>query len=312
MALIGLVRVSTDKQETARQHDALKEAGCIRIFEEKISGKTNVAERPALQAALGFMRDGDMLCVQEVDRLGRNLLEGLIMLTDLFERGYSVKVLDGIARGEHTERSLILDLAFALAEDRRRDIVKKTKNGLEAARKRGRIGGRRPVMSEAMTAQAVALRDKGFTIRQIQPHLTYRTAGGELRNPSVGAISQALKEHDGTAVEYGSKTDVNNGSTTGAEPVTVEEGTGQTAVEVTEEEYVRVPMADSYRAVVFSQGTEDMKRAVAQAEPRGKLWVVLAPVRTHEAMARMTVIGAPKAALAARQKYADRVTALSA
>jgi DNA invertase Pin-like site-specific DNA recombinase len=53
---------------------------------------------------------------QEVDRLGRNLLEGLIVLNDLFQRGIGVKVLEGIAAGEHTEHSLILDLALALAE----------------------------------------------------------------------------------------------------------------------------------------------------------------------------------------------------
>ncbi|MFJ9098319.1 recombinase family protein [Streptomyces sp. NPDC102405] len=197
MALVGLVRVSTDRQETARQHDALTEAGCVKVFEEKISGKLTVSERPGLVSALEYMREGDMLTVQEVDRLGRNLLEGLIMLNDLFAQGYAVKVLDGIAAGEHTERTLILDLALALAEDRRRDIVKKTKNGLEAAKKRGRVGGRRPVMTEVLTAQAVALRDKGFTIRQIQPHLTYKTGSGETRSPSVGAISQALKAHDG-------------------------------------------------------------------------------------------------------------------
>jgi DNA invertase Pin-like site-specific DNA recombinase len=196
MALIGLVRVSTDKQETARQHDALRAAGCMKIFEEKISGKTVVADRPGLLAALEYLRDGDQLVVQEVDRLGRNLLDGLIVLTDLFAQGVAVRVLDGIAAGEHTERSLILDLALALAEDRRRDIVKKTKNGLDAARARGRVGGRRAVMSEALTIQAAALRDQGFTLRQIQPHLTYKTASGECRNPSVGAISQALAAYD--------------------------------------------------------------------------------------------------------------------
>jgi DNA invertase Pin-like site-specific DNA recombinase len=196
MALVGLVRVSTDKQETARQHDALAAAGCVKVFEEKISGKTEVSQRPGLLAALDYLREGDRLVVQEVDRLGRNLLEGLIVLNDLFAQGVAVKVLDGIAAGEHTERSLILDLALALAEDRRRDIVRKTKNGLDAAKARGRVGGRRPVMTEVLTAQAVALRDKGFTLRQIQPHLTYRTAAGECRNPSVGAISQALAAHD--------------------------------------------------------------------------------------------------------------------
>lgn len=198
MALVGLVRVSTDKQNTERQHDALDPI-CLKVFEEKISGKLSTEDRPALLAAIEYVREGDMLCVQEVDRLGRNLLEGLIVLNDLFERGIAVKVLEGIAAGEHTERSLILDLALALAEDRRRDIVRKTKNGLEAARARGRVGGRKPVMTEALTVQAVALRDKGYTIRQIQPHLRIAEGASKGKNPSVGAISQALQKHDATA-----------------------------------------------------------------------------------------------------------------
>ncbi|MDQ1051216.1 recombinase family protein [Streptomyces sp. V4I2] len=127
----------------------------------RISGKLPVADRPGparpgLAAALDHLRDGDMLCVQEVDRLGRNLLEGLIVLNDLFQRCIALMVREGIASGEHTERSLVLDLALALAEDRRRDIVRKTKNGLESARTRtrtrtrtrarARVGGRRPVV----------------------------------------------------------------------------------------------------------------------------------------------------------------------
>ncbi|MBB6347696.1 hypothetical protein FHU36_004241 [Nonomuraea muscovyensis] len=120
MALIGLVRVSTDKQNTQRQHDALDPI-CWKVFEEKISGKLATDDRPALLNALSNIRDGDLLTFQEVDRLGRNLLEGLIVLNDLSQRGVGVKVLEGIAAGEHTERSLILDLALALAEDRHPD-----------------------------------------------------------------------------------------------------------------------------------------------------------------------------------------------
>ncbi|MEV6854675.1 recombinase family protein [Streptomyces microflavus] len=195
MALVGLVRVSTDKQNTQRQHDAL-DSICLKVFEEKISGKLAVDDRPTLKAALEYIREDDMLCVQEVDRLGRNLLEGLVVLNDLFERGVAVKVLEGIAAGDHTERSFILDLALALAEDRRRDIVKKTKNGLESARKQGRVGGRKPVMTDVLVAQAVGLRDRGFTIRQIQPHLRIADGKSKGKNPSVGAISQALQAHD--------------------------------------------------------------------------------------------------------------------
>jgi DNA invertase Pin-like site-specific DNA recombinase len=181
MALIGLVRVSTDKQNTQRQHDALDPI-CWKVFEEKASGKLATDDRPDLLNALSYIRDGDMLTVQEVDRLGRNLLEGLIALNDLFQRGVGVKVLEGIAAGEHTERSLILDLALALAEDRRRDIVRKTKNGLEAARKRGRVGGRRPVVDDDKRAAILARRERGESIRII-------AAGVKV---SVGVVHKTL------------------------------------------------------------------------------------------------------------------------
>lgn len=92
MALVGLVRVSTANQETQRQHDA-RDPICVRVFEERVSGKLAVDDRPGLKTAIDFMRDGEMLAVQEVDRLGRNLLEGLVVLNDLFQRGCTVKVL---------------------------------------------------------------------------------------------------------------------------------------------------------------------------------------------------------------------------
>jgi DNA invertase Pin-like site-specific DNA recombinase len=186
MALIGLVRVSTDKQNTQRQHDALDPI-CWKVFEEKISGKLATGDRPALLNALSHIRDGDLLTVQEVDRLGRNLLEGLIVLNDLFQRGVGVKVLEGIAAGEHTERSLILDLALALAEDRRRDIVRKTKNGLEAARSRGRVGGRRPVVDDDKRAAILSRRERGESIRTI-------AAGVKV---SVGVVHKTLAAAEG-------------------------------------------------------------------------------------------------------------------
>lgn len=182
MALVGLVRVSTKGQETARQHDALDPI-CVKVFEEKVSGKLKVEDRPGLAAALEYMREGDMLTVHEVDRLGRSLLEGLIVLTDLFERGIAVKVLDGIAQGEHTERSLILDLALALAEDRRRDIVRKTKHGLDAARARGKVGGRPRVVDQDKRAAILARRERGQSIREIASAV----------GVSVGTVSSVLK-----------------------------------------------------------------------------------------------------------------------
>jgi DNA invertase Pin-like site-specific DNA recombinase len=166
VALVGLVRVSTQKQETARQHDALDPI-CVKVFEEKLSGKLRVADRPGLQAALDYMRPGDMLTVQECDRLGRNLIEGLVVLTNLFEQGIAVKILNGIAKGEHTERSLILDFALAIAEDRRRDIARKTRDGLEAASKRGRKGGRPSVVDDDKRRAILARHAEGQSLREI-------------------------------------------------------------------------------------------------------------------------------------------------
>lgn len=80
-----------------------------------------------LAAAVNELRPGDVLTVIEIDRLSRNLLEGLLTLNELFQRGVAVKIHGGVAVGEHTERSFLLDLALALAEDRRRAIPGKPK-----------------------------------------------------------------------------------------------------------------------------------------------------------------------------------------
>jgi DNA invertase Pin-like site-specific DNA recombinase len=127
-----------------------------------------------------------MLTVQEVDRLGRNLLEGLIVLNELFQRGVAVKVLDGIAAGEHTERSLVLDLALALAEDRRRDISRKTKNGLDAARRRGRVGGRPTVVDDDKRRAIIARRAEGESLRTI-------VSGTDV---SLAVVHRVVTEHE--------------------------------------------------------------------------------------------------------------------
>ncbi len=189
MALVGLVRVSTKDQEVQRQHDAL-DGICIKVFEEKVSGTLNVDNRPGLKAALDYLRPGDMLTVLEVDRLGRNLPEGLTVLSDLFARGVGVKVLEGIAAGEHTERSFVLDMALAIAEDRRRDIARKTRSGLEAARKRGKVGGRPSVDDDDKRAAILARRAKDESVREIS-----RGVG-----VSVGTVHKVLTDSTATAV----------------------------------------------------------------------------------------------------------------
>lgn len=189
MALIGLVRVSTTGQDVTRQHDVLDPI-CWKVFEERVSGSVAIDKRPGLLAALDDLRPDDLLAVQEVDRLGRNLLEGLIVLNALFERGFAVKVLEGIAAGEHTERSLILDLALALAEDRRRDIARKTRDGLAAARRRGRVGGRPSVVDADKRAAILARRARGESLRTI-------AAGVGVSTGTVHKTLHSPEEHEG-------------------------------------------------------------------------------------------------------------------
>jgi hypothetical protein len=104
---VGLVRVSTAKQETARHHDALGPI-CVKVVEGRSAGSSRWTSGQELKLAIDHMSRSDILAVQEVDRLGRNLLEGLLVLNDLFERGITVQVLEGIAAGEDTECNLIL------------------------------------------------------------------------------------------------------------------------------------------------------------------------------------------------------------
>ena len=189
--LVGLVRVSTKDQEVQRQHDALDPI-CVKVFEEKVSGKLNVDHRPGLKAALDYLRHGDMLTVLEVDRLGRNLPEGLSVLAELFARGVGVKVLDGIAAGEHTERSFVLDMALAIAEDRRRDIARKTRSGLDAVRRRGKVGGRPSVVDDDRRAAILARRDRDESIREI--------ASGV--GVSVGTVHRVIVDSAATRAEH--------------------------------------------------------------------------------------------------------------
>lgn len=84
MALMGLVRVSTKGQDVARKHEILEPIS-VKVFEEHVSSKLKVDDRPGLTVALDYLRDGGMLTVQEVDRLGRNLVEGLVVRNDFVQ-----------------------------------------------------------------------------------------------------------------------------------------------------------------------------------------------------------------------------------
>ncbi|MET8044009.1 recombinase family protein [Micromonospora sp. NPDC005215] len=156
-----MARVSTDAQELARQIDALKTAGCARIYLDKASGKKDTS-RPGLTAALDHMRRGDTLVVLDLTRLGRDTRELLaIVEDDLHANGRHFRTLDGIVLDMCGE--LIFTVFAAIARFQRQQIVKGTREGLDAARARGRVGGRPRALTPEQIADAGILLGAGQT-----------------------------------------------------------------------------------------------------------------------------------------------------
>lgn len=139
--LIGYERVSTDAQDTALQHAALLAAGCVLIFEEKMSGtKMN---RPSLNACLKALQPGDTLLVWKVDRLGRSMLDTALIVKELEERGVGFKSLTQSVDTTNPMGKMMLQMLMMFAEFERNMIVERTQAGLTAARAKGHFGGRR-------------------------------------------------------------------------------------------------------------------------------------------------------------------------
>ena len=138
--LIGYARVSTRDQKPHLQLDALNEAGCERIFEETASGAKR--ERPELRAALDFMRAGDTLVIWKLDRLARSTRQLLETVESLARRGIGLKALTQDIDTTTVGGRLIFTVFGAIAEFEREMIRESTRAGLDAARSRGRKGGR--------------------------------------------------------------------------------------------------------------------------------------------------------------------------
>lgn len=163
---IGYARVSTEDQSFTLQHDALKSAGCERIFDDKVSG-TKV-ERPGLNRALEQLRDGDTLVVWRLDRLGRSLKDLIARAEELKEMGVGLKSLQESIDTTSSGGQLIFHMFGALAEFERNLIRERTQAGLNAARARGRKGGRKKALDRKKRAHAVALyRAREHTVPEI-------------------------------------------------------------------------------------------------------------------------------------------------
>lgn len=166
---IGYARVSTEEQETTLQLDALRRAGCRRIFQEKASA---VSSRPALQRTLAAMKPGDVLVVWKLDRLARSLRDLLDLLDALKLAGCSFRSLTEPVDTSSAMGELVLQILGAVAQFERRLIRERAIAGQVAAYQRGvRWGGRAPALDDLQRARVKRLRANGYTMEEIGEQL---------------------------------------------------------------------------------------------------------------------------------------------
>ena len=168
--LIGYARVSTQEQDLNLQLDALEKAGCSKdkIFVDKISGSK--AERPGLEKCLAVIQPGDTLIVWRLDRLGRSMVHLISLIEDLRTKQIGFKsICDGAIDTTTASGELIFNIFSSLAQFERRLIQDRTKAGLDAARARGRQGGRKK--NEATNPKVMMAKnmhkDHGMSIENI-------------------------------------------------------------------------------------------------------------------------------------------------
>jgi DNA invertase Pin-like site-specific DNA recombinase len=194
--LVGYCRVSKadGSQVLDLQRDALAEAGVKpgMIFEDYASGKKD--DRPGLESCMRALREGDILFIWKLDRLGRSLKHLVNTVDELTDRGVGLKVLSGAGAQIDTTTSsgrLVFGIFAALAEFERDLIVERTNAGLMAARARGRVGGKKAVLSKAQVQMiSLAMRDRNTSASDLarsvglkcQSLYNYVGPNGELRD----------------------------------------------------------------------------------------------------------------------------------
>ncbi len=166
--ILGYARVSTVDQDVAAQEDRLRQAGAIRVFNDVISGRQ--FERPGLNELIDHARAGDSLCVTRLDRLGRSLKELLETVENLKAHDIHLVSLEERIDTTSAAGELVFHVFGAIAHFERRLISERTRDGIAAARKRGRRPGR-PALDQETVSAAQALVEAGLTAGQAAKQL---------------------------------------------------------------------------------------------------------------------------------------------
>ncbi len=167
--LIGYARVSTSDQNLNLQKDALLKIGCEKIYEDEISGTIKL--RPGLDKTLEMLRTEDTLVVWKLDRLGRSVKNLISLISDLNSKDIHFKsITDSIDTSTPSGRFFFHVMA-SLSEMERELIVERTKAGLEAAKKLGRVGGRKRKMTPSKVSSAKKLLASGVVPKDVAENL---------------------------------------------------------------------------------------------------------------------------------------------
>jgi DNA invertase Pin-like site-specific DNA recombinase len=204
---VGYVRCSTLAQELQSQLDALATHGIPRekIFSEKVS--TRVRARPRFEAALALAREIKahaphcrvILTVYEMKRLGRDAAELTALADHLQAHGLVLEMLAGPLPGIYDPTGpgrMLFGFFAAMAETERENIREATLEGLDAAARRGNLGGRPPVITDDMLHTVLRRRATGESVESIRPDLIIPSGRRTGKNPSLASIYRALSEHE--------------------------------------------------------------------------------------------------------------------
>ncbi len=153
--LIGYARVSTNDQDTKAQISALESAGCELIFQEKITGGR--WDRPELQRLLEQLRKGDVLVVCKLDRLSRSLKDLITLMDKIQKLEAGFQSLTESIETTSPGGRMMMQILGVFAEFERSMLRQRTQHGLNAARKEGRIGGRRPKLKDHQEQEAIRM-----------------------------------------------------------------------------------------------------------------------------------------------------------